>query len=136
MKRASLMAAAWLVASSAVAQGPGSAVKAAQTATRATTSAPTAPGLLIPPFPVGQVENCLGEGSLSIGTLRTSFLLNSFTPAAGASGGATPGRWRRSATWTPPGRACARRRPTGAPTPPRVHPVALEPKTQRDLDDQ
>ena len=81
--RFAAFAAAWLLASSVQAQGPGSAVKAAQAVTHATTAAPTTPVLLIPPFPIGQVENCLGEGSLSIGTLRTSLLLNLFHPGGG-----------------------------------------------------
>lgn len=50
-------------------------VSAAKTATRLTTAAPTSPGLLIPVFGAGQVENCLGECSVSVGALRSSILL-------------------------------------------------------------
>lgn len=76
MKAAYLIAAAWLTASSALAQSPGSAVKAARTATRGTTGPVTASGLLLPPFPAGQVENCSVEGTVSPSTLRFGILLN------------------------------------------------------------
>ena len=83
MRRVALVVAVCLAASPAIAQAPGSAVKAAQTATRLTTAAPTSPGLLIPVFGAGQVENCLGEGSVSVGTLRSSILLNLFHAGRG-----------------------------------------------------
>ena len=75
---ATLITAACLVAFSALAQtpAPGSAVTALKTATRSNTAAPTAPRLLLSPFPVGQVEFCAAEGSLSQGSLRTSILVN------------------------------------------------------------
>lgn len=83
MRPSAVIATAWLPASSAAAQSPGSAAKAVQTATRATTAAPTAASLLIAVAAGGQVENCVGEGSLSLGTLRTSFLRNLFHVSAG-----------------------------------------------------
>ena len=55
---------------------PGSAVKAAQTSTRATTAPVTSSGLLLPPFSVGQVELCSAEGTISPSTLRFGILLN------------------------------------------------------------
>ena len=76
--RLALIAATWLVASSALAQAPGSAVKAAQTATRATTAPVTASGLLLPPFVAGQVENCSAEATVSPSTLRFGILINLF----------------------------------------------------------
>ena len=76
--RLALIAAACLVASSALAQAPGSAVSALKTPTRANTAAPTSPGLLLAPFPAGQVESCAAEGSLSLGSLRSSLLINLF----------------------------------------------------------
>ena len=76
MKYAYLAAAVWLAAFPALAQGPGSAVSAARTATRGTTAPVTASGLLLPPFSIGQVELCGEEATLSPSTLRFGILIN------------------------------------------------------------
>ena len=76
--RLALIAAAWLVACSALAQAPGSAVKAAQTATRSTTAPVTASGLLLAPSSAGQLENCSAEATVSPSTLRFGILINLF----------------------------------------------------------
>ena len=64
----------------AVAQGPaaGGALKAAQTSTRQTTAPVTSSGLLLPPYPGGQIENCAVEASVSPSTLRFGILINLF----------------------------------------------------------